>query len=225
MPSRVSTMAFSSEPPRIRSTARSFSSSSTKPKVRARASRLAESFAIDRHLDLLAADHRMRIVDQAMHAEFVAGIDADVAIAVGDFERAQDFQVAPAPALAANAGLRQHLDERLRRAIENGDLDGVDIDVDVVDAAGVKRRKKVLGGGKQHALFHQAGGVADAGDVAAMSLDFKIVEIDAAEDDAGVRRRRHQTNAARDGGVKTNSGCFDGALYSRLGSHIALRCI
>jgi hypothetical protein len=42
----------------------------------------------------------------------------------------------------------------------------------------------VLGGGDEHALFHEAGGVADAGYVAAGGFDLKAIEIDAAKNDS-----------------------------------------
>jgi hypothetical protein len=45
----------------------------------------------------------------------------------------------------------------------------------------------VLGGRDEDAFFHQAGGVADFGDVAADGLDLKAIEVDAAEDDARTR--------------------------------------
>jgi hypothetical protein len=45
----------------------------------------------------------------------------------------------------------------------------------------------VLGGGEQDALLHKAGGVADASDVVAVGFDGEIIEINAAEDDAGIR--------------------------------------
>jgi hypothetical protein len=44
----------------------------------------------------------------------------------------------------------------------------------------------MLDGGKQHALLHQAGGVADARYVANMSFDLKTIEIHAAKYDASV---------------------------------------
>ena len=70
---------------------------------------------------------------------------------------------------------------------------------------GVDGRQQVFGGGEQHALLHQAGGVADPRDVAAVGLDFKVVQIHAAEDDARTGGRGNQANAARDGGVKANA--------------------
>src|SRR5580704_12407162 len=160
-----------------------------------------------------------------MHSEFVRTIDTDVAIAIGNFERTQDLQVTPPPPLVPNAGFLQHINKRLRRAVENGDFDSVDIAVDVIDATSVKSRKKMFSSGEQDALLHQARGVTDARHVAAVSLNFKIVEIHAAEDNARVGWCGIQADAAANGSMKTNSLGFDGALYSRLTRHNVLRCI
>jgi len=40
-----------------------------------------------------------------------------------------------------------------RGAIQDGHLDRVDIDENVVDPGGVDRRKEMFGGGKKHACF------------------------------------------------------------------------
>ena len=107
----------------------------------------------------------------------------------------------------------------LRRAVENGQLEGVEFHVDVVHAAGVERRQQVLGGGEQDALLHQAGGVADARDVADVRLDFEIIEIHAAKNDTGIRRRRHEPQMAANGCVKADAFDFDGALNCELKWH------
>ena len=80
-----------------------------------------------------------------------------------------------------------HLDEGLRAAVEDGDLEVVEFHDGVVDAHADEGRQQVLGGRDEHALFHQAGGVADLGDIAADGLDLEAVEVGAAEDDAGSR--------------------------------------
>src|SRR5580704_16633290 len=160
-----------------------------------------------------------------MHSEFVRRIDTDVAIAIGNFERTQDLQVTPPPPLVPNAGFLQHVNKRLRRAVENGDFDSVDIAIDIVDAASVKSRKKMFGSREEDALLHQARGVTDARHVAAMRLNFKIVEIHAAENNAGIRWRRMQSDAAANGSMKTDSLGFDRALDGGLARHSVLRCI
>ena len=68
----------------------------------------------------------------------------------------------------------------------------VHLDDDVVHAEADKRGEQVLGGGNQHGLTHQAGGVADLGDVAAVGGDFEVIQIGPAEDDARTCRRGDQ---------------------------------
>ena len=46
-------------------------------------------------------------------------------------------------------------------------------------------------------MLHQAGGVADARNVADVRFDLEIVEIGAAEDDPGVRRRGSRRSRER----------------------------
>jgi len=59
-----------------------------------------------------------------------------------------------------------------------------------------------------------------------MSLDFEIVEIRAAEDNARVGWRGDQPEVAGNCRVKTNSDRFDGALDGRLASHeLGVGCI
>jgi len=84
--------------------------------------------------------------------------------------------------------LIEQLKERLGRAVKDGDFDVVEVDEDVVDAIGVGGGEKMFGGGEQDALLHEAGGIADAGDVVAVGLDGEIVEVDATEDYAGIGR-------------------------------------
>jgi hypothetical protein len=52
-----------------------------------------------------------------------------------------------------------------------------------------------------------------------MRFNFEIVQIHAAENDAGVWRGGSKANAAGYRSVKANSGCFDRALYSCLTGH------
>ena len=68
----------------------------------------------------------------------------------------------------------------------------------------------MLGGGDEHAVLHQAGGVADARNVADVRFDLEIVEIGAAEDDPGVRGRGQQAQPGTHGGVKSYTINFNG---------------
>ena len=70
----------------------------------------------------------------------------------------------------------------MRAAIENGELQVIQLHDGVVDAATDQGGEQVLGGGNQHALFHQTGGIADPGYILAHGLHFKAVQISSAED-------------------------------------------
>src|SRR5579864_9767894 len=177
----------------------------------ARGGKLArESIPRDDDFRFLLANHRMRKIDVAAHAKFVRGINADATVAFRNFEGLQDFQVATLAAKLTNARAIEKVHERLRGAVENGQLERVDFHVDIVDAARIRRGEQMLGGGEQHAIFHQAGGVTDARDVAAVGLNFKIVEVNAAKHDACVWRRRNEANVRTDGGMKADAFGFDG---------------
>src|SRR5260370_12729176 len=80
----------------------------------------------------------------------------------------------------------QHLHKGFCRAVENGDFNGVDVDVDVVNPAGIDGGKQMLGGGEQNALFHEARGIADASDVVPLRFDREIVQVNAAKHDTGI---------------------------------------
>src|SRR5215472_12582777 len=90
----------------------------------------------------------------------------------------------------------QHLHKWLGGTVQNGNLDGIDVDVDVVDSAGVDGCEEVFCGGQKDSLFHEAGGVADAGDVVALSFNREVVQVQAPENDAGFRRCRYKAYKA-----------------------------
>src|SRR5256885_9470192 len=49
----------------------------------------------------------------------------------------------------ANTGMLEHLHKGLCRAVENGHFDGVNVDVNVVDATRIDGGKQMLGGGER----------------------------------------------------------------------------
>jgi len=166
---------------------------------------IAERFGIYGEFDLLLTDLWMRKIHVAADIEAFGGIDADAAITFDDFERLENFKITAFAAQAAHAGVFEHGHEGLGGAIEDGDFDGIDVDENIVDAAGVDGREKMFGRREEHALFHQAGGVADARDVLALGFDGEIVEIDAAEDDAGVRGCGNQADLAMHAGMQSHA--------------------
>src|SRR5512141_3324509 len=68
----------------------------------------------------------------------------------------------------------------------------------------------MLGGGNQHTLLHQTGGIADLGDIAADSFYGKAVQICSAKDNASPRRCGQQTQVDRRPTMKPDSLTFDG---------------
>src|SRR5579859_1147277 len=168
-----------------------------------------ERVAHDDDFGFLLANHRMGKFDVAAHAKFIGGVNADATVAFRNFEGLHDFQVATLAAKLANARAIEKVHKRLRGAVENGQLERVDFHVDIVDAARIKSGEQMLGGGEQHAIFHQAGGVTDARDVAAVGLNFKIVEVNAAKHDACVWRRGNEANVRTNSGMKADAFGFD----------------
>lgn len=182
---------------------------------------LAEGIGIDEYFDLLLADEGMGKIDVAADTELVGRIDADAAAVFDDFDRFEDSKVATFAAQATKAGLIEELEKRLGGTVENGDFDIVEVDEDVVDAVGVGGGEKMLGGGEQDALLHEAGGVADASDVVAVGLDGEIVEVDAAEDNSGVGWSGLKPKLGVDSSMKAHTLGFYGTMDCGLKHRVA----
>lgn len=67
----------------------------------------------------------------------------------------------------------------------------------------------MLGGGNEHASFHQACGVADLGDIAGDRLDFKAFQVDAAKNDAGPNRRGQDAQVYWRAAVQADATAID----------------
>ena len=80
----------------------------------------------------------------------------------------------------------------------------------------------MLRGGDEDALAHERCGVGDAGDVAAVGGDFKVVEVGAAEDDAGAGGCGDEAHADGSAGVKADAFKAEVFLQRVLG--MCLRC-
>src|SRR6266436_1054481 len=154
----------------------------------------------------------MRKINVAADAELVGGIDSNAAAVFDDFDGLENFKVATFSTEAAEAGLIEELEEGLGGTVEDGNFDIVEVNKDVVDAVGIGGGEKVLGGGEQDTLLHEAGGIADASDVVAVSFDWEIIEINAAENDAGIRRSGEETKVRVDTGVETHTQGLDCAV-------------
>ncbi len=159
-------------------------------------------------------------VDGVVDRVAVAGVDADELLAAGrgfaDFDGFEDADVLTLAALALEAGGEDGGDVGQGAAVEDGDFEVVDFDDKVIDAEADKGREEVLDGLDENALAHEGGGVGDACDVAAGGWDLEVVEIGAAEDDAGACGGGDEAHLNGCAGVKADAvkaeGLVDGVL-------------
>src|SRR5215510_15337426 len=70
--------------------------------------------------------------------------------------------------------------------------------------------------GKQYALLHQAGGIANSSDVSPAGLNPKIVQVRTPKNDSGIGRGRYQADVTEDARMKADSLGGNHALGSRL---------
>jgi hypothetical protein len=82
------------------------------------------------------------------------------------------------------------LPSRTSTAVEDGQFQVVKLDDHIVYPHANERGQEVLGGGDQHTLTHEAGGIADLRYIAARGGDLEIIQIGAAKDDSRTGRRR-----------------------------------
>ena len=104
-----------------------------------------------------------------------------------------------------NAAVENGVDIGQGTAVEDREFEVVELDDDVVDSHADEGGKKMLRGGDQYALAHEAGGVADLGDVATDGGDFEVVEVGAAKDNAGTGRSRQEAHGNGCAGMQTDS--------------------
>src|SRR5271154_2902120 len=180
---------------------------------------MAERFAIHYHFHFLGADRRVIVVHEAMHSKFLAWINSNAAVAVRKLQRLSHANVAPTATEGPSSRLGQEVDVGLRRTVEDGKFKRVQLDIDIIDTARIERCQHVFNGRKQHALFHQAGGVTDARYVADVGFNLETIEIHAAENDAGVCGSGCKPDVAADGSVKAEAVNFYGALDCQLIRH------
>src|SRR6267378_5119046 len=169
--------------------------------------KVAESIRPHQHFHFLLADQWMRKIHVAAHAKLIGRIDADPAVSFGNFQRLQYFQIAPLPAQFANAGALQHLHEGLSRTVQNGHLDGVNVDIDVVDATRINGGKQMFGGGEQNALFHEARGITYASNIVPLGFNREVIQVDAAKHDACLSRGGYQVDVAVHTSVEAHTLC------------------
>jgi len=141
-------------------------------------------------------------VDGVVDGVAFAGVDSDELAAFADFDGFEDAEVLALAALALEAGGVDGLDVGVGGAVEDGDFEVVDFYDDVVDAEADEGGEEVLGGGDEDALAHEGGGVGDFGDVASGGGDLEVVEVGAAEDDAGAGGRGDEAEGDFGAGVE-----------------------
>ena len=159
-------------------------------------------------------------LDREAQAETVVGIETDPLVVLDVLHRLLHAQEAFRRLLFLDAGRLQQKDEGCGAAVEDRDLRGVHIDVEVVDAKPGQRRHQVLDGADLGAATLKSGthpGV-DHGIGVAAELD-RRVEIDAAEHDAGIGRGRPQHQIDLAATVQTDAGGTDQGLQRALTDH------
>src|SRR3954469_7743715 len=136
-------------------------------------------------------DQRMGKIDGVRYAVAVVfhRIDPDELATFAHFQLFADSHIATLAALLLQSNALHHVDEGLRAAIEDGQLEVVELDDRIIYARANECGEKMFGGRDEHALLHQAGRVAHARNVSSSSFDFKIVEVNATEDDSRSRGR------------------------------------
>ncbi len=159
-------------------------------------------------------------VDGVVDGIAVAGVETDELVTLGrgflDFDGLEDADVLSLAALTLEAVGEDGGDVREGAAVEDGDFEVVDFDDDVVDAEADECGEEVLGGLDEDALAHEGGGVGDTGDIATRRGDFEVVEVRAAEDDAGAGGRGDEAHG--DPGARVEADplevqrCLDGLL-------------
>ncbi len=154
--------------------------------------------------ECLAADGvgEMDVVGDAVA---VAGINRDELAVLAHFDTFQDAQILPPSPLASNAHCGKGFHVRQGAAVEDGQFQIVQLNDDVVDARADEGGKKMLGGGDEHTLAHDAGGVADLGYISARGRNLVVVQVGAAENNARSGRRGQQAHVHRGPAVETDS--------------------
>src|SRR5258707_5899065 len=103
---------------------------------------MPERFWAYEHLHFLLADQGMREIHIAAHAEFIGGIDANAPVTLDDLQRLQNLQETAFSSKPPGAGFLEHLHERVGGGIYNRNFDGIEVDLKVVNAAGVDFGKR-----------------------------------------------------------------------------------
>ena len=138
----------------------------------------------------------------------IGWIHRDKLIALAQFQFAPNPEICPRAPLLANSCFVNGINERSGTAIQNWQLQIIQFDDGIIDAAADTCREHVLSGGNQDAFFHQARGIADSGNVAAYCFHLETIEIDASEDYTRARRRRQYPQLNRSPTMQADAAAF-----------------
>ena len=170
--------------------------------------------ALGRNLKLqrLPANERMVKENVAGKQKTIRRKDRDSLPRRFDRNRPTYSEVTPAAAIRPYTGFAKKIGKRPAAAIENRNLEVIDLDGRVIDAHAIDHAQQMLSGRNEHALAHQTGGVANASDVTPTRRDLKIVEVGSLKDDAGSRRSRQDAYRDRYSAVQSDAGDRDRLL-------------
>ena len=150
-----------------------------------------EFFGAEAEFKLLVVEERVIVGDGAIDLGFEAGFDGGVASVDADLDGLSYHQVGAGGGKFDDAGGLDELDKGSGRAVEDGNLGSVNLDLGVVDAEAGQRGHEVFNSSDPGAVDAEGGGVEGALDVLADCRDADPGEfVGADEDDAVVGGRR-----------------------------------
>src|SRR5207253_7304290 len=138
----------------------------------------------------------------------IGWIHRDKLIALAQFQFAPNPEICPRAPLLANSCFVNGINERSGAPIQNWQLKIIQFDDGIVDATADACREDVFSGRNQDALFHQARGIADSGNVAADCFHLETIEIDASKDDTRAWRCRQNPQLNRSPTMQADAAAF-----------------
>ena len=165
-------------------------------------------------------EHRVIEIHLEVHLESVERPKFGPLVAVFDTHRFPDADEFLRRILFLDAGGLQQEHERAGAAVHDRHFRGGQVDDDVVDAEACKCRHQVLDGRNLDAVPDQRRAQHRFADEQRIGRNVdRLVEIDAAEQDAGIFRGRPQRHVHLFAGVQTDAGGANGSLECTLSQH------
>ena len=118
-------------------------------------------------------------------------INGDKLVPLPKFQRTKNSNVGARSSLFSYSGFFNQVNKRFGASIKNRQFQIVELDDGVVDPQAHECGKQMLGGRNQHALFHQAGRVANPSDVLPNRLNFETIQVYSSKGDAGLLSHLH----------------------------------